>query len=69
MHDNPLNAECLLPIRILGLIHGNQCTVKVLEIKDKWFVVTNKEDKEFVIKKVKNLISKGIYKEDLYSDL
>ena len=67
--ENPLKAEYLLPIHIGGLLEQNKCSVKVLESKDKWFGVTYKEDKEAVVKSFKELISNGVYKEDLYSDL
>lgn len=66
---NPLKAEYLLPIHIGGLLRNGKCTVKVLETKDKWFGVTYKEDKEFVVNSFKKLIADGVYKEDLYSDL
>lgn len=34
---NPLKAEYLLPTHIGGLLRDWKCTVKVLEMKDKWF--------------------------------
>ena len=43
--------------------------MKVLETKDKWFGVTYKEDKEAVVESFKRLISDGVYREELYSDL
>lgn len=66
---NPLKAEYLLPIHIGNLLRNGECTVKVLETKDKWFGVTYKEDKELVVNSFKKLIADGVYKEDLYSDL
>ena len=67
--SNPLKAEYLLPTLIGHLLEENQCTVKVLETHDKWFGVTYKEDKPAVMDSFRNLIEKGIYNEDLYSDL
>ena len=66
---NPLKAEYLLPTHIGGLLRDGQCSVKVLETKDKWFGVTYKEDKEAVVQSFKNLIEDGVYQEELYSDL
>lgn len=66
---NPLKAEYLLPIHIGSLLREGKCTVKILETKDKWFGVTYKEDKELVANNFKKLITDGVYKEDLYSDL
>lgn len=66
---NPLKAEYLLPTLIGGLLSENKFTVKVLETCDSWFGVTYKEDKPAVVASFKKLISDGVYKEDLYSDL
>lgn len=66
---NPLKAEYLLPIHIGGMLEESKCTVKVLETKDKWFGVTYKEDKEAVVKNFRELIAKGEYEEELYSDI
>lgn len=66
---NPLKAEYLLPTLIGGLLSENKFTVKVLETRDSWFGVTYKEDKPAVVASFKKLISDGVYKEDLYSDL
>lgn len=66
---NPLKAEYLLPKHIGRLLREDKVTVKVLETRDSWFGVTYKEDKGYVMESIKKLISDGIYKEDLYSDL
>lgn len=71
-HDvkvNPLKAEYLLPTHIGSLLRGGAYTVKVLETEDKWFGVTYKEDKEFVIRSFKKLIKDNVYQRKLYSDL
>ena len=67
--ENPLKAEYLLPTLIGGLLRKGECTVKVLETKDKWFGVTYKEDKAAVVDSFRQLIEDGVYKADLYSDL
>lgn len=67
--SNPLKAEYLLPIHIGQLLREGKVQVKVLKTGDKWFGVTYKEDKQAVVNSFKELISSGVYKEDLYSDL
>ncbi len=67
--ENPLKSEYLLPIYIGQLLREDKVSVKVLETKDKWFGVTYKEDKNFVVESFKNLIDNGVYNSDLFSDL
>ena len=64
-----LKAEYLLPIYIDELLQQGKVSVKVLDSHDKWFGVTYKEDKESVMEAFRSLIEKGVYKEDLFSDL
>lgn len=66
---NELKAEYLLPIHIDGLLENGEITVKVLPTNDKWFGVTYKEDKDFVIESFRQLIADGVYSQDLFSDL
>ncbi len=66
---NELKAEYLLPIHIGGLLENGEITVKVLPTNDKWFGVTYKEDKDFVIESFRQLIADGVYSQDLFSDL
>ena len=67
--SNPLKAEYLLPIHIGELLRDGKVSVKVLETQDKWFGVTYKEDKDFVVESFKKLIADGVYSADLFSDL
>ena len=67
--EEELKAEYLLPIFIDELLKKSMVTVKVLKSQDRWFGVTYKEDKENVVQSFKELIEKGVYKEDLFSDL
>ncbi len=61
-----LKAEYLLPGCIDELIQKGQVSVRVLESHDKWFGVTYKEDKEFVVKSFEQLIKNGVYGERLF---
>lgn len=67
--QNPLKAEFLLPIFIGELLKENKVSVKVVPSSDKWFGVTYKEDKPFVVESFKKLISDGVYSKNLFSDL
>ena len=67
--SNPLKAEYLLPIHIGQLLSKDEVSVKVLPTNDKWFGVTYREDKEYVIESFAKLIADGVYCEDLFADL
>lgn len=67
--SSPLKAEYLLPTLIGGMLRRGECTLKVLPSPDRWFGVTYKEDKTFVMESFRQLIADGVYREDLYSDL
>lgn len=45
-----VQAEYLLPIYIDELLQAGRVSVKVLDTNDKWFGVTYKEDKDYVVK-------------------
>ena len=64
-----LKAEYLLPIYIDELLQAGKVSVKVLDSHDKWFGVTYKEDKDYVVESFGKLIDAGVYAEDLFSDL
>ena len=64
-----LKEEYLLPMFIDELIKKGEATVKVLETTDRWFGVTYHEDHPFVVESFKQLVEKGVYQADLYSDL
>lgn len=64
-----LKAEYLLLGCIDELIQKGQVSVRVLESHDKWFGVTYKEDKEFVVKSFEQLIKNGVYGERLFGEV
>lgn len=66
IEDNPLKAECFLPIEIDQLLKDKKATVEVLTSKDKWFGVTYKEDKPFVMESIQKLKNEGVYPEKLW---
>jgi hypothetical protein len=64
-----LTAEYLLPTIIGSLLRENRAKVKVLPTPDKWVGVTYQEDKPAVIQAISDMIEKGEYELNLYSDL
>lgn len=64
--ENPLKAECLIPTEVDVLIKSGKATVEVLNSSDRWFGVTYKEDKPFVVENIKKLKDAGEYPEKLW---
>ena len=65
---NPLKAEFYLPSVVDRLLQEGRASVKVLKSSDKWFGVTYKEDKPFVVESVRKLKEAGIYPEKLWDE-
>lgn len=63
---NPLKAECLIPTEVDVLIKAGKVSVKALTSADKWFGVTYKEDKPFVVESIKRLKDAGEYPVNLW---
>lgn len=63
---NPMKAECFLPIEVDKMLKRGTVTVEVLSSKDKWFGVTYKEDKPFVMQSIANLKKQGVYPKKLW---
>ena len=66
VEETNLKAEYLLPTIIGGLLEEDKIDVNVLKSHDKWFGVTYKEDKEFVVASIKNLVEQGVYPKKLF---
>ncbi len=64
---NPLKSECFIPMEVGRLITEGKATVKVLSSEDKWFGVTYKEDKPFVMDSIQKLKDAGIYPNKLWN--
>lgn len=65
--EGDLKKEYLLPAVVDAQIQAGKAEVSVLETKDRWFGVTYKEDKPFVMKSFQALVDAGVYKEKLFS--
>ena len=61
-----LKSEFLIPTVVNNLIKTEKESVRVLNSDENWFGVTYKADHPFVIGKIKNLISNGVYPNNLF---
>jgi hypothetical protein len=68
METNPLKCEYFLPFVVNELLEENKATVEVLKSEDRWYGVTYKEDKEFVVNAIKGLKDSGLYPQNLWED-
>lgn len=66
LKTNPLKCEYFLPTVVNDLIDEGKATVEVLKSLDKWYGVTYKEDKEYVVNAIKNLKKTGLYPKFLW---
>lgn len=62
-----LKAEYFIPLVVNNQIKSGNAKLRVLSSNATWFGVTYKEDKPTVIRKIKELIEKGIYPEKLWN--
>lgn len=66
---NPLKCEYLIPSFIGELLEQGKIVVKVLRTNDTWYGMTYKEDVVAVKESFKEMLNKGLYQADLFSDL
>jgi UTP-glucose-1-phosphate uridylyltransferase len=59
-------AEFMIPAVIDELIHERKITMHVLATPEKWFGITDREDKPFVVAGIRRLIEAGVYPEKLW---
>ena len=69
VEQNPLKAEYLIPSFIGELLKQDKMSVKVLKTNDTWYGMTYKEDVMSVKESFQKMLEKGLYKEELFSDL
>ena len=61
-----LKSEYLIPSVVNNLIQTNRKSVHILHSSAKWFGVTYKEDKPYVMEEIKRLINDGHYPKNLF---
>lgn len=58
--------EYFLPFAVKESMDKGECIVKVLNTNAKWYGVTYKQDKEFVVSYIKQQVKKGVYTVNLW---
>ena len=66
MKENPMQSEYLLPIEVERLLRAGQVTVKTLDVEDKWYGVTYKEDRAKVMEAFRQMKAAGKYPRKLW---
>ena len=65
--SNPLRGEFFLPTVIDGMLHRGEVTVQVLPCPDRWYGVTNPEDKPIVQSALRRMGEAGDYPTPLWA--
>lgn len=66
-HAQTLKGEFYIPAVVNELISSGQASVKVLESAAKWFGVTYRDDRQFAVERLQQLVNQGVYPEKLWS--
>ncbi len=61
-----LKSEFFIPYVVNTMIHNGDAKLKILKSDAKWFGVTFKEDRPFVVDKINELIAEGVYPSNLW---
>ena len=59
-------AELDIPTSVDKYVKSGEITIKVLETGGKWFGVTYREDKPFVVDSIRKMVEAGVYPEKLF---
>jgi len=65
-HGMDLKSELDIPTSVDKFVKDGQITIKILMSNERWFGVTYREDKPFVVESINKMISKGIYPSKIY---
>ena len=61
-----LKSELYIPTSLDRFVKSGQITIRILMSNERWFGVTYREDKPFVVENIKKMIRKGIYPARIY---
>lgn len=61
-----LKSELDIPTSVDKFVKSGDITIKILNCNERWFGVTYREDKPFVVESIKKMIRKGIYPVRIY---
>jgi len=62
-----LKSELDIPTSVDKFVKSGSIKIKILMSNERWFGVTYREDKPFVVESIKEMINKGVYPERIYS--
>jgi len=62
-----LKSELDIPTSVDRYVKNGEITIQILMSNERWFGVTYREDKPFVVESIKKMIRKGIYPARIYS--
>jgi hypothetical protein len=60
-------SELDIPTSVDKFVKSGEITIKILMSNERWFGVTYREDKPFVVDSIRTMIRKGIYPARIYS--
>ena len=63
--DDP-KAEYYIALPLMDMVANKEGTIKILQSDARWFGVTYREDKDFAINKINQLVQNGIYPDNLW---
>lgn len=63
---NDLKAELDIPTSVDKFVKNGEITIQILMSNERWFGVTYREDKPFVVEGIRKMIDKGLYPERLF---
>ncbi len=66
-HGMDPKSELDIPTSVDKFVKSGEITIKILMSNERWFGVTYREDKPFVVESIKKMIRKGIYPARIYS--
>jgi hypothetical protein len=61
-----LKSELDIPTSVDKFVKNGSITIQILETNAKWFGVTYREDKPFVVESINRMVSEGIYPSSIY---
>ena len=61
-----LKSELDIPTSVDKFVKSGEITLKILMSNERWFGVTYREDKSFVVENIKKMIRKGVYPARIY---
>lgn len=64
--ENPMKCEHVIPTAVSDMLKAGSVKVKMLTSQSRWFGVTYREDKSYVVEKLQSYKDQGLYPFDLW---